>query len=360
MQAAVLRATGGKLTIETASLAAPAAHEVLIRTVAAGVCHSDLHFAKGAIAHPLPVILGHEAAGVVEAVGTAVTALAPGDHVVTCMSVYCGECAECLSGNMARCDAAAVKRSPRRSARICLGGEPLMQFVNLSAFAERMLVHEHACVRIRKDMPLDRAALLGCAVLTGTGAAMRTAGIRAGETVAVIGCGGVGLAAINGAAIAGALRIIAVDRLDVKLALAKRFGATDFVNASDVDAVARVLALTGGGVDHAIEAVGLKFTIEQAFSMLAPGGTATVAGLVPPGIKIEIDGMALLGEKKLQGSMMGSNRFPIDIPQLVAYYMQGRLNLDDMVHRHIHLDGINEAFEELESGCAARSVIMFE
>ncbi|QDC39016.1 zinc-binding dehydrogenase [Sphingobium fuliginis ATCC 27551] len=211
---------------------------------------------------------------------------------------------------------------------------------------------------ISPDMPFDRAALLGCAVVTGVGAAINSAGIRPGQSVAVIGCGGVGLSAINGAAIAGAGRIIAIDRQPAKLDLARRFGATDCVEAGR-DVADSIVEMTGGGVDHAIEAIGLKATVESAFAMLRPGGTATVAGMMPPGVKVEVDGFSLLAERRLQGSNMGSNHFPVDIPRYVDFYMSGRLNLDDLVAAHIELDAIDNAFAALRGGAAARSVVMF-
>jgi S-(hydroxymethyl)glutathione dehydrogenase/alcohol dehydrogenase len=223
-----------------------------------------------------------------------------------------------------------------------------------------MLIHEHACVAIRKDMPLDRAALIGCAVMTGVGAVINTAQVRPGETVAMIGCGGVGLAAINGAAIAGAGRIIAIDVVDAKLELAKQFGATDIVDAKRGDPVEEVRALTQGGVQHSFEAVGFKQTAEQSFRMLRRGGAANIIGLIPVGVNIELHGADFLGERRIQGSSMGSNRFPVDMPRLVDFYCAGKLKLDAMISRRIGLPQINDAFAELETGGHARSVIMFD
>jgi len=215
-------------------------------------------------------------------------------------------------------------------------------------------------VAIRKDMPLDRAALIGCSVTTGVGAVIHTSNVRPGETVAVIGCGGVGLAAINGAAIAGAGRIIAIDMQGSKLNLAKEFGATDVVNAKDGDPVKQVMDLTNGGVHHSFEAIGLKATAEQAFRMLARGGTANIIGMIPVGVNIELHGADFLGEKRIQGSIMGSNRFPVDMPRFVDFYMAGKLKLDEMISRRIKLEQVNEAFDELKRGELARSVIMFD
>jgi S-(hydroxymethyl)glutathione dehydrogenase/alcohol dehydrogenase len=223
-----------------------------------------------------------------------------------------------------------------------------------------MLVHENAVVKITKDMPLDRAALIGCGVTTGAGAVFNTARVPVGATVAVIGCGGVGLSAVQGARIAGAGRIIAVDTIASKLDLAKRFGATDVVSAADGDPVEQVKQLTGGGVEYSFEAIGLKKTAEQAFAMLKNGGTATVIGMIPLGQKIELPGVDFLFEKKIQGSNMGSNAFRVDMPRYVDLYLQGRLNLDDLVSKRIDLSQVNEAFADLERGNLARSVILFD
>ena len=360
MKAAILREVRKPLVIETISIDKPGPREVLIRTVAAGVCHSDLHFQEGSYPYPLPAVLGHESAGIVEQVGQEVRTVKPGDHVVTCLSAYCGHCEHCLTGYMSRCDSPETKRGASESQRLSASGSPMHQFLNLSSFAEMMLVHEHACVSIRKDMPLDRAALIGCSVTTGVGAVIHTSNVRPGETVAVIGCGGVGLAAINGAAIAGAGRIIAIDRVSAKANLARHFGATDFVDASAGDPVAQVKDLTGGGVHHSFEAIGLKATAEQSFRMLRRGGTANIIGMIPVGVNIELHGADFLGEKRIQGSLMGSNRFPVDMPRLVDFYLSGKLKLDEMISRRIRLEDINDAFDELKTGELARSVIMFD
>jgi len=358
MKAAVLRETRKPLTIEEVQVGSPGAHEVRVRTVAAGVCRTDLHFQSGADLHPLPAVLGHESAGVVEEVGTEVRYVKPGDHVITCLSVFCGHCEFCLGGRPALCRKEGLRREPGQPPRLTQNGEVMHQFKELSSFAEEMLVHEHALVSIRKDMPLDRAALLGCGVTTGLGAVFRTARIEVGTTTAVIGCGGVGLGAIQGAAIAGASRVIAVDALPEKLELARKLGATDLVNAADGDPVAQVRDLTDGGVDYSFEAVGRKPTAEQSFQMLKRGGTATVIGLMARGTTIELNGPDLVEEKKIQGSDMGSNRFRIDLPKYVDFYLSGKLNLDDMVSRRIMLEEVNDAFEWLERGDVARSVIV--
>jgi S-(hydroxymethyl)glutathione dehydrogenase/alcohol dehydrogenase len=359
VKAAILHAPGEPLTIEEVALADPGPREVVVRTAVTGLCHSDLHFIDGAFPHPLPLVLGHEASGTVEAVGRDVTYVRVGDLVVLCLSVFCGHCRHCLTGHPAMCDTPEVNLPPGVARRLSWRGRTVHQFYNTSTFAEQVLVHEHAVVKIRPDMPLDRAALLGCAVLTGTGAVFHRAGVRPGESVAVIGCGGVGLAAINGAALAGAGRIIAIDTQPGKLGLARRLGATDTIDARDGDVTAAVLDLTSGGVDHAIECIGMKQTAEQAFAMLAPRGMATIVGIPPWGTKLELDAIAMLADRRIQGSRMGSNRFRLDIPQLVDFYLQGRLHLDHMISDRLVLGEINEGFARMRAGTALRQIIAF-
>jgi S-(hydroxymethyl)glutathione dehydrogenase/alcohol dehydrogenase len=359
MRAAVLEAMPGELVIEDVQVAAPGPGEVLVQTAAAGLCHSDLHFMDALYPHPLPAVLGHECAGVVEAVGAGVTYVAPGDHVIGCLSAYCGACDYCLTGRLYLCSNRAALERADGSSRLTRNGAPVNQFMRLSSFAEQMLVHEHALVKITKDMPLDRAALIGCGVTTGLGAAFRTAAVQPGSTVAVVGCGGIGLNVVQGARIAGAGRIIAVDLNPTKLELAQQFGATDVVDGSQVDAVAAVRELTRGGVEYSFEAIGSKTATEQCWKMLANGGTATVIGMIPVGTKIEIHGPELLMEKKLQGSNMGSNRFRVDMPRYIDLYLQGRLKLDELVSARIGLDQVNEGFATMRAGTVARSVIVF-
>jgi S-(hydroxymethyl)glutathione dehydrogenase/alcohol dehydrogenase len=360
MKAAVLREINKPLVIENIEHGDPGPREVLVRTVAAGVCHSDLHFQNGSYPYPLPAVLGHESAGIVEAVGSMVTYVKPGDHVITCLSAFCGHCEYCLTGHMSLCDKQELQRPMDQPPRLAKDGSLVWQFLNLSSFAEYMLVHEHAIAKIREDMPLDRAALIGCGVTTGVGAVIHTAGVAPGETVAVIGCGGVGLSAINGAAIAGAGRIIAIDTLDSKLELARKFGATDVVNARTNDPIEAVRELTGGGVHYSFEAIGLKVTAEQSFKMVRRGGTATIIGMIPVGTNIELHGPEFLMERKLQGSNMGSNRFRVDMPRFVDFYLQGKLHLDDMISSRIRLEDVNEGMAALATGEVARSVIMFD
>ena len=360
MKAAVLHEVKQPLQIEDVAISKPKSREVLLRTKAAGLCHSDLHFIEGSYPWPLPAVLGHESAAVVEQVGSDVTYVKPGDHVITCLSAFCGHCEHCLTGYMSRCTSPELQRPTEGEPRLGKKAGEYNQFLNLSSFAEQMLVHEHAIVKIREDMPLDRAALIGCSVITGTGAVIQTAGVKAGETVAIIGCGGVGLSCINGAAIAGAGRIIAIDTQPGKLELARFFGATDTVDASATDAVAEVIEMTKGGVHYSFEAIGLKATTEQAFQMLRRGGTCTVIGMIPVGTLIEIHGVEFLAEKKIQGSLMGSNRFRVDMPRLIDFYLSGKLHLDELISNRIKLDQINDGMTSLKAGEIARNVIIFD
>jgi S-(hydroxymethyl)glutathione dehydrogenase/alcohol dehydrogenase len=361
MKAAVLNEQPGQLEIEELTIDKPAPDEVLIRVVGAGLCHSDLHFMEGIFRTTTPAVLGHESAGVVEAVGDDVDYVSPGDHVICCLSIFCGQCRQCLSGHPNRCtNTQATSRPKDAPPRLRRGDEPIEQFARLGGFAEEMLVHQNAVVKIVPEMPLDRAALIGCGVTTGMGAVFRTAAVEPGSRVCVIGAGGIGLAAVQAARIVGAGQVIVVDVTAEKLETARQLGATDTVDATAVeDVVAAVKELSGGGVDYSFEAIGRKDTAEQAFNMLDLGGTATVIGMVPSKQMLEIRGIDLLSEKRLQGSMMGSNRFRIDMPNLVRMYLDGRLMLDEMVSATLTLDQVNDGYGMMKRGEIARSVISF-
>jgi S-(hydroxymethyl)glutathione dehydrogenase/alcohol dehydrogenase len=362
MSAAVFRKVHEPLTIEPVELDKPWGREVLVRTVATGVCHSDLHVVDGVGRFPLdrPFVLGHEGAGIVEAVGADVTAVRVGDHVVACLSGFCGTCPQCLSGHPNVCTGGIVARNEAAAPRVSQNGQPFRTFAAIGSYAECMLLHENSLVRIDPDIPLDRAALVGCGVLTGVGAALRSAGLQAGQTVAVFGCGGVGLSIIQGARIGGARQIIAVDQFDSKLEMAKGVGATHAVNSTQDDPVQAVRGLTRGlGVDHAFEAVGLSILCRQAIECLAVRGTATIVGVLPPEATIEFPWMAIRPECKVQTSRMGSNQFRRDIPNYLEFYRQGRLDLDSMISRRGRLGDINDAFRAMKAGEVARTVLMF-
>ncbi|MCA9821359.1 MAG: Zn-dependent alcohol dehydrogenase [Dehalococcoidia bacterium] len=360
MKAAVFHGPNQPLLIENVDVADPAPHEVRVRTVASGVCHSDLHFVDGLYRMPPPAVLGHEVSGVVEQVGDQVHYVQPGDHVIGCLSVFCGHCDMCLSGRPNLCANPELRRGPKEQPRLSQNGQPVMQFANLGSYAEELLVHENALVKIDKDVDMAAAALIGCGVTTGVGAVLNTAKIEPGSSVAVWGAGGVGLSAIQGARIAGARMIIAVDTVESKLATAKELGATHIVDASSHDPVEAVRDLTGGGVEYSFEAIGLKKAAEQCYEALAAGGTATIIGMIPQGQKVEIDGPSLLREKRLQGSSMGSNRFRKDMPRYIDFYRQGRLKLDEMITRRLKLEDVNEAFRAMKAGEVSRQVLMFD
>jgi S-(hydroxymethyl)glutathione dehydrogenase/alcohol dehydrogenase len=361
MKAAVLIQPGKPLEIETLSISKPGPHEVLIRTAACGLCHSDLHFIEGSYPHPLPCVPGHEAAGIVEAVGSEVRTVKVGDAVVTCLSAFCGHCEFCVTGRMALCMGGDTRRGASEAPRITRAdGTAVNQMLNLSAFAEQMLIHEHACVAINPEMPLDRAAILGCAVTTGAGTIFNACKVTPGESVAVIGCGGVGLAAINAAKIAGAGRIIACDPIPEKRELALKLGATDVVDALADGAAATIIEMTKGGVDHAIEAVGRAASAKLATAILRRGGTATILGMHPLNESVSLGAFDLLSGKKLQGALMGMNRFPVDLPRLVDFYIRGMLDLDTIIAERIPLSAVNEGFEKMKKGDSARSVIVFD
>jgi len=356
VQGVVSTAKGEAVQLTTITVPDPGPGEALVRIQACGVCHTDLHYREGGISDHFPFLLGHEASGTVEAVGEGVTGVGPGDFVILNWRAVCGQCRACLRGEPWYC----FDTHNAAAAMTLADGRKLSPALGIGAFAEQTLVHAGQCTKVDPAAEPAVAGLLGCGVMAGLGAALNTAPVRRGQSVAVIGCGGVGLAAINGAAIAGAGRIIAIDMNGTKLNLAKHFGATDVINARDGDPVAQVMELTKGGVHHSFEAIGLKQTAEQAFRMLNRGGTANIIGMIPLGTKIELDGFAFLGERRIQGSLMGSNRFPVDMPRLVDFYMSGKLKLDDMISRRIKLADINGAFEELKRGEIARSVIQFD
>ncbi|MEE2678731.1 MAG: Zn-dependent alcohol dehydrogenase [Myxococcota bacterium] len=363
MKAAVMRVNNEPLSLEELHIDDPMPGEVLVKTAASGICHSDLHMIEGGIPLPPPAILGHEPSGIVEAVGEGVTEVAPGDHVIGCLNRWCGTCHFCTGGRPYLCTSPYVPtRPPEAKARITTdSGEAVGQLGDLSSFAENMLCPERSLVKIRDDMPLDRACLIGCGVTTGLGAALKTVHIPAGSTVVIIGCGGVGLAALQGARIVGAGKIIAVDAQAWKFDLARNLGATDCVDASEGDPVAAVQALTGGGADFVFECIGMVTTVQQAVAMTGRGGTAVIVGVVPVTEMVPISAADLtLQEKNITGSFMGSNEFRVDMPRYIDFYLDGRLRLDEMISARIPLDEINGAFDAMRKGSAARQVIVFD
>ncbi|OLC16190.1 MAG: alcohol dehydrogenase [Candidatus Rokubacteria bacterium 13_1_40CM_69_27] len=364
-KAAVLFEVGQRLDIREVDVQAPRAGEVLIRMAAGGVCHSDLHAMTGHLVVALPAILGHEGAGVVADVGPGVTSVKPGDHVIPLWRLSCGVCEYCSDGRPALCNAGMqvrmTGRLPDGTTRFSLDGKEIKHFAGVSTFSEYSVVPEGAVLKIPPELPLDRAALLGCAVITGVGAVINCARVRPGSSVVVFGTGGVGLNAVQGARIAGAEKIVAVDLLDRKLEFAKKFGATHTVNAAQGDPVAQVRALTGGrGVDYAFEVIGLPKTIRQAYDCLAKRGMAVVVGVTPMTTEVAVPVMSLVFEERvLTGSIYGSSRPRIDIPKLIDLYRAGTLKLDELLTRTYPFKEINEAYAALERGEVARSVVTF-
>ena len=360
MKAAVLYEINTPLKIEEFDLPETGPNQVRVRIVASGVCHSDWHVVKGDWPHiPIPTILGHEGAGIVEEVGTQVTGVREGDHVILSWKRSCGYCEMCQKGFPTLCelppDTSTLPRFPGKQ-------RTMEKMAGLGTFGTHALVPQDAVVSIDKDMPFAQAALIGCGVMTGVGAAINTAQVQQGSSVAVFGCGGVGLNCIQGAAIAGAEPIIAVDVRDNKLEMAKRFGATHTVNASQEDAVARIQELSGGpGVHYAFEAIGITGEpFLQAIQCTRRRGITVFVGHAPEGTPVALDARMLMHEKTVIGSYYGSARPHVDFSRLIRLYKAGKLNLDELVTRRYPLEGVNEAFEALGRGEVARSVLMFD
>ncbi|WOE74452.1 Zn-dependent alcohol dehydrogenase [Alterisphingorhabdus coralli] len=360
MKAALCTAPAQPLEIADITIDKPRGHEVLIRTHAVGMCHSDLKFIDGAFPFPMPFVPGHEASGVVEAVGDQVTRLKPGDHVITVLTAYCGHCESCLTGHITLCQEPTLKRDEDEEP--CLhkaDNTPLPHFLNLSAYAEQLLAHENSCVAINPDMPLDIAALMGCAVVTGSGAVFTDCNIEPGQSIAVIGCGGIGLAAINAASIAGAGQIIAIDPVPEKRALAESLGATHSFDSADESLVEAVITASHGGCHAVVEAVGRSQTVALAWEITRRGGITTVLGMVSPNDPVTLPGPSFLQGRTLKGSLMGSAPFPVTVPRLVNFYLQDRLKLDQLVGERLPLDQINTGLDKLRAGDGLRTLITF-
>jgi S-(hydroxymethyl)glutathione dehydrogenase / alcohol dehydrogenase len=367
MRAAVFRGPGQPVRVTEVELAPPGPGEVEVAVTAAGVCHSDLHVVRGEWPHPTPVVLGHEGSGIVAAVGLGVTALSPGDHVVLCWVPACGRCRYCRLGRPLQCQLAAEMTTAGGvlydgTSRLRSGGEPAYHYLGVSSFAERVVVPESGAVRVREDAPLELAALVGCAVATGVGAVRNTAGVPPGATVAVIGCGGVGLSCVQGARLAGAARIVAVDVMADKLSVARRLGATDAVHADGRPGrpvVAALRALVPEGLDYVFDAIGKIDTTEQAIAALGLGGSAVVVGLPPAGSQVRFDPLALAeGERRILGCNYGSIVPQRDIPHLVDLVMDGDLDLESMVSARRPLAEAADALADLASGRVLRQLLI--
>jgi S-(hydroxymethyl)glutathione dehydrogenase/alcohol dehydrogenase len=359
MKAAVCYAFGQPLVVEEVEIDPPRQGEVTVRLAATAICHSDVHLIRGEWGGDLPVVAGHEAAGVVEAIGENVTLTQPGDPVVMSLLRSCGRCFYCMTGAPHMCEGtfALASESRLRNKR----GESLRQGIKVAAFAEYAVVDQSQVVRVPADMPLDRAALLACGVITGLGAVVNTARVAPGSSVVVIGTGGVGLNAIQGAVLAGAHPIIAVDILDVKLAAAAAFGALHGINAAQQDAVAVVKELTAGrGADYAFVTVGSPTAVAQGLNMIRPAGTLVLVGLPAKHATVALSVFdCVVDERKIIGSSMGSTRLSVDVPRLIDLYLHGRLKLDELITNRYPLEQINAAIEEMETGGVLRNVILF-
>lgn len=364
MKAVVFTSPDQPVEVTEVDLAPPGAGEVLVKIAAAGVCHSDLHVRRGDWARLTPTVLGHEGSGVVTQIGSGVTGLAEGDHVVLSWISPCGTCRFCLAGREARCQLNASLIGPRGvlhdgTSRLSMHGRPVWHYLGVSSFAEYAVVPQSGAIKVRADAALDVIALVGCAVATGVGAVTNTAAVQAGSSVAVIGCGGVGQSVIQGARLAGAERIIAIDLRADKTALAARVGATDQIDASQGDAVEQLHGLLPDGVDYAFDAIGLIATTEQAIRMLGLGGSAVVVGLPPDGAKASFEPLALAeADQRILGSNYGSIRPAVDIPALVDRYVAGDLLLDELVSGRVPLDQAPAALDALEAGHALRTLLI--
>ena len=371
IKAAVLREMGKPepyaksrpIAIEELELDPPGPGEVLVRVAAAGLCHSDLSVINGARPRPLPMALGHEAAGVVEALGGGVDDLAPGDHVVMVFVPSCGHCLPCMEGRPALCEPGAKANGAGTllsgARRLRRDGETINHQVGVSAFADRAVVSRRSLVKIDPALPLEEAALFGCAVLTGVGAVVNTAKVRPGATVAVVGLGGVGLNALLGAALVGARRIVAIDVLDEKLGLARQLGATDGFNAKEPDCVAKIREATDGGVDYAFEMVGSVNAMDLCYRITRRGGETVSAGLSHPDHKFALQHVSLVAEERtVKGSYIGSCVPLRDVPRYIALYRQGRLPVDRLLSQRVRFDELNAAFDRLASGHTVRQVLL--
>jgi len=371
MKAAVCYEIGKPLQVEEVTLDKPKDHEVLIKIMACGTCHSDLHFMRGDMPMPTPVVVGHEGAGIVEKVGRGVTTLKPGDHVILMVGFSCGKCSFCAGGRPTLCvenlPIQMMATLPGGEKRLHKGDQELHHLFGLACFAEYAVVHERSAVKVREDAPLEVVCLLGCGTSTGIGAVLNTAGLRAGESIAIYGCGGVGLGAVMAAKLAGAGMTIAVDKVDRKLKMAKELGADYIINASQENPQERIASLTGkdvltplqAGADYALECIGNAEVMMQAFASIHIGGKCVVMGMAPLGAMLNIAPWEFNLGKTITGSTQGDIKPLVDVPRYVDLYMNGKLPLNKLISKSYRLDQINEAYGALERGEIIRGVVRF-
>ena len=360
MKAAVIYEPHVPLKVEELDLEDPKQDEVRVKLAGGGVCHSDYHRMDGhsAIGNS-PLVMGHEGAGIVQKVGPGVTDLAPGDHVIFSLASPCGRCRNCTVGRPNLCEGhpRGGGTMPDGTTRFSKDGVPY--YHGLATFAEETVVLADSLVKIRDDIPVEKACLIGCGVMTGVGAVINRAKVEAGSMVAIFGCGGVGLNAVQGAVLAAASKIVAVDKLDFKLDKASEMGATHLVNADKEDPVKRVLEITDGGADYAFEVIGFPEVVRQAFESIRPGGTAVMVGVPPQGADVAIPAQPLFRDRTLMGNYYGSGRPRVDFPWLLDLYMDGRLKLDELITKYRPLEEINEAFDDMVKGITARTILTF-
>ena len=358
MKALVLNALGRGFDVEDVDIAAPIGREVLVDVQASGLCHTDLLFATHDFV-PTPSVLGHEVAGVVATVGPDVAQIRVGDHVVGSLAQSCGACAQCLSGRSFQCrHPESTVRRPTDAPRLTRNGVGLFQGFGLGGFAEQALIHENQLAAVPKELPFAQAALLGCGVVTGAGSVLNTANVSAGDTVVIFGAGGVGLNAVSGARIAGASRIVVIDIQQKRLDEAQRFGATDVVDSTKTNPIETARALLPEGADHVFDFVGLKLVAEQGLAMLGMGGGLYLVGVARPDVEIGLNIVSAIDrQKRVQGVSFGSTNAKRDIPMYAELYLQGRMNLDDLVSKRIALRNVNEGYAALKEGSLNRVVV---
>ena len=358
MKAAVFYEAHQPIPVEEVDLDGPRRGEVRVKMAGAGACHSDYHAVTGhSVRDEVPFVMGHEGAGVIEEVGEGVEEFAQGDHVIFSLTRQCGTCRNCTAGRANLCEVNR-RKEPDGGYRFSQDGVPISH--GLATFSEETVVSASSLVKARKDIPVDKLCLFGCSVMTGVGAVVNRAKVETGSTVAIFGCGGVGLHAVQGAKLASASKIIAVDKMDSRLDMAKEMGATHTINADREDPVGRIMDMTGGGVDYAFEVVGLPELVTQAYDCTRPGGTACMVGVPPSDSTVSVSANALFMDRTLMGTFYGAGRPRIDFPWLLDLYMDGRIKLDELITKYRPLHEINEAFDDMVSGAATRTVLTFD